>query len=208
MALEGLLHKIVWGGPLAVTESWSCSLHFIAPATAVLDTTLIQTALEEWFVRDSTKINLNAKLEFLKVNQVRAADGLYVDGGNPRTFHWPAPLAGSAVQQNGDPASTVCVSTGTAVARGLGSKGRFFPPTVTNGQPDGRQTAGESLAQATSAAQLITDINGSNPGECYVWSQKGQVQHAITFVRVGRVVDHQLRRRKNLVEDYQKVDVA
>lgn len=208
MALAGKLHKIVWGGPLAVTESWSCSLHFIAPATDVLDTTLITTAIEQWFARTGTMINLSARLEFLKVNQVTPDKGLYVTPGNPRTEFWSPLKTGTNVSGNGDPASTVCVSTLTAVTRGLASKGRFFPPTFTSNQPDGRQTAGESMGQATSAAQLITDINGSNPGECYVWSQKGQVQHQITGIKVGRVVDHQLRRRKSLVEDYQLVAVA
>jgi hypothetical protein len=204
MAVVGTLHKIVWGGTLAVTETWSCSVHFLSPTAGDLDTTLIKTAISQWMSRQTSRVNNTAMLDWIKVNAIVPTTGLYLDQANARTLFVVPAVSGLAV--SAIPQFTLAVSTTTDAVRGYASKGRFFPPTgdlEANVGDDGRILPGMVTPLATSAAQLITDLNGSNDGECVVFSKVGQTTREILGVRVGRVVDTQQRRRKNLVEDYQ-----
>lgn len=210
MTITGHLHKVVFGGAIGILDEWSCSLHILNPSAGeIVDSGNIPSALEQWVARTASSINPSAKLDWLKINEINPADGKYVDPNNPRTYYWVADLAG--VADVGPPNFTVAVSTMTDQVRGRGSKGRFFPPTsVPSGQhtADGRLYAAYAAGMATSAAQLITDINGGAEGSCVVFSKIGQVAIEITGVRVGRIVDTQNRRRRSLEEDYQSAAIA
>lgn len=208
MAVAGHLSKIVWGGTLAGSESWSCGLHFISPDAAPLDDNLVAQAVGQWFTRLTSNISSLAKLEWCKVNKIDPTTGLYVDAANPRTvFIDPVVSGGSSPNF---PHLSVCVSTYTAAARGRASKGRFYPPTsggLSLGT-DGKIVEAVALEMSASAAQLITDLNGTNTGECVVFSKIGQSILEISGCRVGRVADTQQRRRRNLTEDYQSTPVS
>lgn len=210
MAVVGNLHKIAFGGRLATTEEWSCGIHFLSPTAGPLATVLIETALEQWVQRATSCFPNFAWLDWLKVNQINPVTGLYTDPGNPRTFFFPIPKSGTATPE--PPQNTVAISTYTAVLRGRASKGRFFPPF---GLPpgasigaDGRLAALTATNLATSGAQLLTDLNGSNDGDTVVFSKVGQITNSILGAKVGRVVDTQQRRRRNLVEDRQTVPIS
>jgi hypothetical protein len=209
MPLVGQLYKLVWGGRLCVTESWSVSLHFIIPEPGIpVGGDAFEPAIRDWMGRIDSNVPSTALVDWIKFNRLDPLTGLYLDQGNANTHFVQPPIAGACIP--GLPQGTTAVSTMTAITRGRASKGRFFPPSGSQHFPlaDGRISVAHAQAEATSAAQLITDLNGSVEGECYVWSQVGQVQQEITGCRVGRVVDTQQRRRKNLVEEYQNTPVS
>lgn len=217
MAVVGHLHKVTWGGKLATTETWSCGLHFLNPDPGNLVLSgLMAGAISQWFLRPTGLMSSNATLEWIKGNELNplavpsSKPGAppskpytrYLDSGNSNVYFWISPPS-AGTWTPGDPQSTMAVSTTTAKARGRASKGRFYQPTGRmNIDAAGKVSAADTTAMATSAAQLITDLNGSNMGSCVVFSVVGQVTTEITGVRVGNVVDTQRRRRRNLVESY------
>lgn len=208
MAVTGTLHKIVFGGKLALTEEWSCSVHFLTPGVVITDAAQAWTAIRDWWVRGSSCNSNIATFDWIKINAIDPVTGWYLDPDNANFYDVLPKVTGvaSAVA----PHLSSAVSTTTSATRGLASKGRFYPPTGIAGAigADGRTTAVSAQGMATSAAQLITDLNGAYEGECVVFSKKGQVTREILGVRVGRVVDHQHRRRRNLVEDHQPALVS
>lgn len=203
MAVTGALHKIVFGGRLALTEQWSCSIHFLTPGVTITDGTGAWTGIRDWFARTESNISSNAFFDYVKVNQINPATGLYSDAANANFYDVLPKLAGNMTP--GAPHLSFCVSTVTDADRGLASKGRFYPPSGPSGPfgTDGRISAANALAQAVSAAQLITDLNGAYEGECVVFSKLGQTTREIIGTRVGRVGDQQHRRRRTLIEDHQ-----
>jgi len=208
MAIVGKLHKIVFGGVLAQTETWSVGLHFISPDTTIDQPEVIEAAIGQWMSRPTSLFAAAAFLNWIKVNEINPVTGLYVDESGSNTHYVQTTHQGTGAVNA--PHITLAVSTVTALTRGYASKGRFFPPLaggVTYGI-DGRIAAQVAADCATSAAQLLTDINGAYTGECVVFSKVGQVVQEITGVRVGRVVDVQSRRRKNLLEDYQAASIS
>jgi hypothetical protein len=210
----GSLFKLAFGGTLAQTESWTCGVNTwdAAIGGGTFDEGLMAAAISQWMTRLTSNINPLAQLEWFKYNEIDSGPigpglpgGKYVDQANAHTYFYPAPVAGAAPNR-GIPQATIAVSTVTAAARGRGSKGRFFPPTAVDQSEmgiDGRLGNTRVQQLATSAAQLLTDVNGANSGSCVVYSFIGQTYHEITGVRVGSVTDTQRRRRRNLIEVYQ-----
>lgn len=208
MALDGFLYKLVWGGILAGTETWSCSLHFISPDVLVEAPAAFKPALTDWMTRPDSNISGIAQMNWIKFNRVTPDNGVYWNPAASFTHFVEPAVYGVAPAQF--PNLSSAVSTLTAVARGHAHAGRFYPPSGGSSpvQVDGRMTEIEAMQQAVSAAQLITDLNGSATGECYVWSQIGQIQRPIVGVRVGCVMDTQRRRRRNLIETYQTAPIS
>lgn len=223
MAVIGHLHKVVFGGRLAVTDSWSVSLHFLsANLSPLVLSGLMASAVDQWFARTGSALSTSAKLDFLKANELNPAAVPSTKPGAPDSKPFTRYLDtaetnveffdGLTLPAGGSPGApqlSLVVSTRTAALRGLASKGRFYPPTggmLFN--VSGFEATGFAASSATSAAQLITDLNGANEGSCVVFSQRGLITREITGVRVGNVVDTQRRRRKGLVETYTSVDVA
>lgn len=208
MALDGHLHKLVFGGRLFDTESWSVGFHVITPNAPNTDPGLFVQAIRDWLGRNTSNVSNRAMLDWVKINEVTPDKGLYVNKDQSNTLFVTPPVAGACVP--GLPQITNCVTTYTDALRGAACRGRFYPPSGLQHSvaDDGRLTAANAAMEATSAAQLITDLNGSTDGELYVWSQKFQTQHEIVGCRVGRVMDTQRRRRANLVEEYQSTHLA
>lgn len=211
MAVAGDLYKLVFGGRLCLTEQWTCSMHVLGTQGQREINPLLFTALTEWFRRGTSQINNQAYLDFVKWNQINPLDGKYVNQDTVEAYWGQGALSASPPLMGGgdsagDPATSFCVSTTTALRRGRGSKGRFYPPTAidsANWGVDGRANGPKVLAMAVSAAQLLTDINGAVDGSLVVFSSVGQLTQEILGVRVGRTNDIQTRRRRNIVEDYQ-----
>lgn len=205
------LMKLSFGGPLIGTESWTCGLHIWdpAPVSGNFDEVLLSEAISQWFLRPASLNSNLASLEYFKYNEINSTPigtglpgGKYTNPGTPHAFFYPVVRQGPA--EGGPPQLSLAVSTVTAKVRGRGSKGRWFPPTaVANNALTGGVVGGSMpAAAATSAAQLITDVNGAVGGSCVVYSFIGQTNNEIIAVRVGQVLDTQRRRRRSLPELY------
>lgn len=222
MAVVGHLHKVVFGGRLAGTESWSCSLHFLNPDPGVIVIDgLFASAIGLWFDRATSKISLLAFLDYIKVNELNPASIPSSVPGKPNSAPFTRYLSETDVNElvilaprQGDQAAeppqiSYAVSTVTGFLRGPAHQGRFYPPCGhTTLATDGRLPVLDAKEMSQSAAQLITDLNGANTGSCVVYSGVGQVTREITGCRVGRVADTQRRRRRNLIEQYEETGVS
>lgn len=232
MAIVGHLHKLVWGGKLCQTETWSASFHLISEATGDLPIAGdITSALNAWMVSANSAVSPYANLEFIKCNEldpaprVNLADpktGLprpasppytrYLSAGAVNEVLFSPGAVGTGSPSAALPQSTVAVSLTTGVTRGLAHTGRFYPPTGAATDETGRVGVAVAGLMAQAAANLIADLNSANGGLAHVVIYSGargqQSSLQVTGVRVGRVVDTQQRRRKNLLEDYQLHDLS
>lgn len=209
MASPPFLAKLVWGGKLCTTETWSCSLHVLGVADTAFIEANLTWALTQWFQRSESAINKWATLDFYKYNAVQSVINpktgrlteRYLDPANSRTvFLSVLPSAGMVA---GAPQLSLAVTTVTAATRGRASKGRFYPPTAfvdARTLETGQLINGMASSCATSAAQLITDINGAVGGSVVIYSQVGGTTRQVTGVRVGQVQDTQRRRRRSIPE--------
>lgn len=161
----------------------------------------------------------SVKLTSVKVNRI-GTDGKYMDS---TTFEsvFGSPLAGS---QTGAfiPQAAMCVTLRTAVARGRGSRGRFYLPPIQAMNPSALSSDGAidgDLYQAPLVANikdLLDDINGAYAepgidglGRVSVVSNIGAgVSRAVTVVSLGRVVDTIRSRRNKLDEAYKDATLA
>lgn len=173
----------------------------------------------------------NYRLVELKVARI-GIDGKYPAGEVAYSHFYLPPIAGQNVPPGGNnalPQSTMCATLTTAVPRGLASKGRIYlpPSTQTALQADGRLSTADATQQANSVKTLINAINANGVvGNVAIFSRgKGVPQYdeehnrieytypnpgasnVVTGVRVGRVKDTQRRRRRQLVEDPQAVQL-
>lgn len=211
-AVAGKLHKLVFGGILAGTESWACSIHFAQEDQAVLNAADLLTAtkgpIEAWFTNSNAHINGTARLNFIKLNEVNKADGKYVDQGMSHTF-FENPMKSPVVNmQAAPPQISIAVTWHTDRMRGRASKGRIYPPsTLQNGSnpvidATGHVEMNAATQMASAGFLLLSGLNDALEGlEAVVWSQIAQEAWRIESVSVGRVADTQLRRRKALTED-------
>lgn len=218
--LTGELHKLVFGGSLATTEQWACSIHMMTQGAETANDSLwielMQAPIKAWFERVGSGINGSARLEFIKLNRINKGPvGLNLPGG-----HYADPAASNtrflspaglphAQCGNAPPQLSQVVSFTTDILRGRASKGRIFPPTtvmIANSDivgSNGQVFPAETTLMANSAQVLLAELNNATTNlTAAVWSNIGQVGRAIETVRVGRVVDTQRRRRANVSEDY------
>lgn len=170
--------------------------------------------VEAWWTNSTAgqrpDISQRAVLTSVKVNRI-GPDGRYVDN-EVYEYTLPAPVGGTT-SLNQPAQLATAVTLRTALARGRGSRGRFYlPPNAAMAAvgSDGRSTAAQALAVANSAAYLIQQLNNqalliarvgvaSNAGA-------GRFEH-VTEVSVGRVTDTIRSRRSSLDEDYQTVAI-
>lgn len=218
---NGDLYKLVWGGRLHITETWSCSVH-LASAEA-LSTAVAAEGFEqpirEWFVRTESRINRYATLDFVKYNEVRRVGtgqpgegpGTYVQA-EPDTFLIdPAiqPLQNSAYTE-GPGQITWAITLHTERSRGRASVGRFYPPSMCPISPDGRTIGAYADQMANSAQELMSEINAVARGAfpagplaplVSVFSQVGNLAFDAQRVSCGRTADTQRRRRSSILEE-------
>jgi hypothetical protein len=166
----------------------------------------------------------------VRLTEVKVAhiglDGLYKPGVDSYSHYYLPPIAGPGTRETGTvPQDTFCATLTTNKARGLASKGRIFLPPSGIMEPglDGRVTASTALQVANSVWLLIKEINANEIVDNVMIYSKGKgvkVENVekkryewtyptvgegnpVTGVRVGRVIDTQRRRRRQLVEAYE-----
>jgi hypothetical protein len=171
------------------------------------------------------------RLQGIKVAVV-GADGNYPDGHVPGEVYWanvpgPYQVAGTGFIA---PQNSVCVTLTTAKPRGLASKGRFYlPPMYIGIQADGLINDNHRDLLVGDLHDFLTGINNAtlDAGDIAIFSRgKGlpaydAVHHKVTYtypnagssndvtaVRVGRVIDTQRRRRRQLVESPEGVPLG
>ena len=166
------------------------------------------------------------RLQGVKV-AVIGADGHYPDGHIPGEV-FKANVPGPILADTGAyvlPQSSVCCTLTTAVPRGLASKGRFFlPPSQAQIASDGLMNDAMRDIVRGRVRDFLTAINNAtvDTGDIailsrgrgvpaydpdtnkitYTYPNAGAV-HDVTGVSVGRVIDTQRRRRRQLVESYE-----
>lgn len=198
------LARLVWSGPLFTSESWSCSLHFHNEGSAVpLPASAYAAPLTAWMARAGSHLSSAAKLEEVKFNIIDPVTGLYQEPVSNNHLI-PSPVPGLDSPTPGQ--LSLCITTGTALARGRGHAGRFYPPTgapTAIGPTDGTTTSAVAESMGDSAAQLIDALNAVDPMfRAVVFSKAGQLVQPITHLRVGRVYDTMRSRRAQLNELY------
>lgn len=162
------------------------------------------------------------RLTEVKVAHI-GTDGKYWNNTDSSSY-FPTPTAG-ATGPTGRvvPQATMAVTLTTAKPRGLASKGRFYPPPCAYMLPelaDGRVLSANATSLANAVKEFINSLNSySLVGNVSVYSRgkgvpaydpahnrieytypnDGAVEH-VTGVEVGRVIDTQRRRRRQLAE--------
>lgn len=162
------------------------------------------------------------RLTELKVARI-GVDGTYPANEVSYSHFYLPPIVGLYAPVAGQlPQGSVCVTLTTALPRGLASKGRVFLPPSTRYAPqaDGLMTAAAATQLAKCMQRFINEINANAVvGNVMIYSRgKGvaayDAQHKrveytypnpgasqpVTGVRVGRVIDTQRRRRRQLNE--------
>lgn len=209
MAPVANLYRLVWGGRLFTAESWSCSVHVNATAGLNLAASNFTAALVAWMGRSDSNISVAAKLDFVKFNQINPATGRYTlpTSNNDEQLGLAAGVRPAAPGQD-----SVAVSLRTALPRGRGHVGRFYPPTgvPAPSDVDGLISAAIATLMATSAASLISSVNTTvgAGAQVVVFSKIGQSVQPVLNVRVGRVVDTMRSRRAQLSENYIQAGIA
>jgi hypothetical protein len=152
-----------------------------------------------------TDVDIDGAARFLGVKWApQDTSGRYPAEGESVTYFRPTPLPGGGGAGNSYPQLSIVVTLGTALPRGRGSMGRFYPPPSTQRvDTDGRIPATNATLYATAAATFIDQVNAVDVGQVCVFSNPddgaGPVQ-PVTRIRVGRVVDTQRRRRNQIPE--------
>lgn len=200
MPIPGHLTKIVWGGSLCSTETWSCSLHYLDPVGAMSDLVSLDALFTTWFTNPNSIINGGATYDYVKANEINPVTGLYASQTTLELVHGPVgPASGALV---GPPQLSICVTLRSSIARGYAHAGRFYPPSASpsllaNGTM-GATGLGYNLMGTSKT--LVEGINALTSGQCVIYSKKGQVANFVTGMQVGQVVDTQRRRRKSIDE--------
>lgn len=218
---------MVWGGSLPGGEIWSNSLRLAADHTGDnpigvwtwqqlqdwLDGEL-KDEVEAWHTNPQAMIQYNCRLEYLKLNYINMA-GHYVDPNTHEYVYATPPHGGSTAAPHPNQIALV-VSLTTGLQRGYAHRGRFYSPMpTTTVQSDGLIGTGPAGDIATAAAAFLTAVNDtpgldntSSPNVC-VMSKHGQgATHIVTGVEIGRALDTQRRRRRELPESYASAPVG
>lgn len=204
MAPPAFLYKLVFGGQLFTTESWSCSLHVASTTQLALSAVAFKPALVAYVADSLNGFSSAANLDLIKFNQVSLDKGRYV---NPVTNEH---LEDVMTKGNIEPAPgqvSLVISLRTNLARGRAHAGRFYVPAgaMTISTVDGTIPVAKQLSASDGAATMINKINvlaKPHEGGVVVWSQVGQTAEPVTSVRVGAILDTMRSRRRSLDEAY------
>lgn len=197
-----------WGGGLPGGEIWSNGLRFAPPAGVPeinYDVALhngYTQAVSDLMLRGTSCISPRATLTYVKLNKI-GVDGKYAD----QDSHEQNPVNVTGGGNAGfTPANQIslAVSTLTAVARGIASRGRFYLPLPSlMVAADGLISAADQTNINGSVASFLAAINAvSANSQAAVMSRKlgNPGSRFITSMKVGRALDTQRRRRNSLSE--------
>jgi hypothetical protein len=201
---------VQWGGKLPGGETWSNGFRMRKKTAGVVDngTALlvgIGAALVDAHQRPLSRISNSAKLSFVKVNAI-AVNGKYRDGAGTNQAIY-ADVAGGGGTQMYPNQVALAIGLTTGFSRGPAHKGRFYVPLPNTGvdPADGLITDQEATVIKGSFNVLLTALNTVNSDyEVAVFSRKlgSAGNRKVTGIQVGRALDTQRRRRRNLKETY------
>lgn len=200
MAYPGHHLRLVLQGTTYPGEIFTTSLS-IVPVVGndipqPIDLAPLAAVCSSWFSNGGSRIPSLCKLTTIKLNRI-APNGKYADPSASFFFDYETPVAGGS-SGSVPPQLTMAVTLETQKQRGLGARGRMFPPLVAPGiGTDGLVSETTSREIADSATAFITAINALDfPGVVGVASDVREGAFVrCTRVSVGRTIDTQRRRR-------------
>lgn len=230
------VYMSVIGDCYNAAERWQFGLRMEeSTATNEEIATALADDVENWWLGVSTSGDEFGSLPTHRLTELKVAR-IEEDGNYPDTipsyshFYVPPRVGIAAIVPNITPQSTLCVTLTTDKPRGLASKGRIYTPPSAQCVigTDGRVSDFNAAQVMGSIRNLIQGINASpTAGQVAIFSRgKGEPQYNadkkrveytypnqgamnyVTGVRIGRVVDTQRRRRRQLVEGYQVEPLA
>lgn len=200
-----------FGGNLPGGEEWQLGIRFArfnggtTPTTVTGIAASLHPLFRSFFTDADTGIDQRATFLWTKVAPI-GPDGNYI--GEPDLFEVAAPGAAGGAGTGSFPNQVaLVVSTLTGFTLGDATRGRFYLPlpAIAAGS-DGAISSAAAGAVAQNAADLVSSLNevmeGISPAHsAAVLSQKGSGSaRAIIQCGVGRALDTQRRRRRNLNE--------
>lgn len=206
-----------FGGTLG-GDTWSCGLRLRGQvgrsdtATAEDNLEAVTEIVKTWHKNDQAKVNPLALLGWVKLNAINA-QGRYAQEGDTNLIELDPPQ-GTGSQNFAPPQVATCITFRTAKTRGYARSGRMYVPAANMAlNAGGSMSAGDALGQAQAMRTMLNSIAGltiltvplMTPA---VFSDHAGEVNNITRVEVGTVLDTQQRRRRQLVEQYQGVDLA
>lgn len=228
MDVLGHLHKLVIGGALAGSESWSVSMHYLKANPGKIDISApVISAVKAWFQDVNIQMNALARLEFIKWNELDPLPRInppdpktglprpaspaytrYLSANAPNEIFLIPGTIPAGTMITGAPQLTCAVSLITNQARGLAHKGRIYPPVACTIGADGRSTFNPE-ANLAAVKTMLTALNTLGAGNVVVYSGvRGTQVNIVNGLKIGKVIDTQRRRRKNLLEEYTYLPLA
>lgn len=198
----------VIGSGYSPDELWVWGLH--VDRAEPMGTAELQAAMDAvsaYQTNPNNQFSSAFKLLELK-SAIIGPDGRYPEGSNSRSLVLTTPVSG-AVGAKPPGQLTLAVSLRTAIPRGRGNRGRFYPPGPT--WPigdDGRIGAPQAQESAGAAKAMIEGVQAACGAPVVVASALASTLRPVTAVEVGRVVDTQRRRRSSFKEDHQTVAIT
>lgn len=185
-----------WGD----AEQWQFGLHFDAAALPTANKDAINTAIETWF--SSAAQGFHGSIEYLGYKvAIIAPNGNYPAGHVPLVFTRAAPLGGQGLG-NAVPQQSIAVTLKTAIPRGRGHAGRFYPPPQIHAVDTfGQLPASIQSNLVPSHKGFLNSLIPLMGGRLVVASKVAGTLTPVTHVGVGRVIDTQRRRRGRLSEE-------
>jgi len=213
---------IQWGGSLPGGEIWSNMLHGGSSSTGDNATVPNEDRMETWVhgelkdavlafhQRAATRTHVACKLLYVKANVVDV-NGHYVHQNTHEHVYAPPAAGGSSFLYHPPQVSWV-ISLTTDFARGLAHQGRFYlpAPSVEVDATTSLVAAADATALAGSVKTFIEGLADTagwdvlNPFKVLVMSKGGTggATNPVTGCRVGRALDTQQRRRREIQEQY------
>lgn len=202
--------RVTWfGDAWNSVEEWSTGLRIdgetMPDATQM---TALDTAFNALYVNTALGTSGGTRYLGLKVAP-QTEDGLYGDGVNSLEKIRVTPTAGPGLV--GVPQNTIAATLTTALSRGLANEGRMYLPCTNHkAAVDGRITIVQAEAIRAAMITFLDAVNDVGIGRITVYSRGRKeggtygpgAAHAVTGVRIGRVIDTQRRRRNHLAEEY------
>jgi hypothetical protein len=213
---------IQWGGSLTGGEEFSNRLRLGSPETGNSASVPTHDEMVEWLqteIKDevaafhssaASKISSTVKLLYVKANVVDV-QGHYVEQ-NTLEYVYPTPVAGGSTGTFHPNQITLAISLTTQYQRGLGHRGRWYMPcpAIDVDRSDGMISAADATSVAGSAKSFLEAL-ADTPGPDLAYNLKVLVMssagltgasNVVTGVQVGRVLDTQQRRRRDLAENW------
>lgn len=201
-------------------EIWQCGIRMIradgdAPDSDDLDTYLGEIAgpLNTWFTSAGAKNRSDAKLAWVKANAINV-DGTYRDPVTHR-LDYGVPAAGANATQSAPAFTCVVLSWQTAISRGLGAKGRIFPPNCASvgsgsqilpADETSIRNAGKVLLNALANTSSTSATRRLIPAVVSAGNATtGVPANPITGIRTGDIFDYHSSRKRKLPEIYASI---